>query len=130
MIFTLITLVVVGIILFILSFFTNDKFKDLEDQIEDVSISTLQETYRLKNKMKVLEEELLVSDSVSSDLDIPTPSSDEKQPPVYDQIKKLHDVGFSIDQIANSTALKVHDVRAILQQIYPGAMEKSEDDAQ
>ncbi|SET62734.1 hypothetical protein SAMN05421676_106118 [Salinibacillus kushneri] len=129
MIFALITLAIVGLVLFILSFFTHDKIKDLEDQIEDVSITSLQESYRLKNKMKVLEEELLTDPAFTENMDMPSPSSEENQPAIYDQIKKLYDVGFSIDQIANSTDLKVHDVRAIIHQLYPGEMEQQEGEA-
>lgn len=56
------TIVVVAIALFILSFFVNDRFEKLESEIEQLSMSTMQETYQLKKKVKVLEEELLTED--------------------------------------------------------------------
>ncbi|GAA0482443.1 hypothetical protein GCM10008986_04140 [Salinibacillus aidingensis] len=130
MIIALITLGAVSLVLFILSFFTNDKIKDLEDQIEDISITSLQESYRLKNKIKVLEEELLTDSAFTENTDIPSPSSDDDdQPAIYQQIKKLYDVGFSIDQIAKSTDLKVHDVRAIIHQLYPVELGQQEGEA-
>lgn len=49
----------IAIALFILSFFVNDRFEDLENQIEQLSISTMQDTYQMKKKIKILEEELL-----------------------------------------------------------------------
>jgi hypothetical protein len=128
MIFTLITLVIVGCVFFGLSFTANDKIDDLEKQIEELSITTLQESYRMKNKIKILEEELLTN-SFSEEMDLPTLSSDEKLPPIYKQIKKLYEVGFSIDQIAKSTTLKIHDVRAILSQLNLEVQHTDEGDA-
>ncbi|WP_044158125.1 hypothetical protein [Virgibacillus sp. MSP4-1] len=130
MIIALITLGAVSLVLFILSFFTKDKIKDLEDQIEDISITSLQESYRLKNKIKVLEEELLTDSAFTENTDIYSPSFDgEDQPAVYQQIQKLYDVGFSIDQIAKSTDLNIHDVRAIIHQLYPVEMGQQEGEA-
>jgi len=62
MLYVGISIIVIGIALFILSFFTNDKFEDLENQIEQLSISTMQDTYQMKKKINVLEEELLTDD--------------------------------------------------------------------
>ncbi|SER17065.1 hypothetical protein SAMN04487944_101487 [Gracilibacillus ureilyticus] len=53
----------VAVILWILSFFMQDRFKQLEDQFEQFSISTLQETYQLKKKVNILEEELLINEN-------------------------------------------------------------------
>lgn len=62
MFYTLITLIVVGAVLFIISFFMNDKFDEMESQLEQLSISTMQDTYQMKKKIKILEEELLSDD--------------------------------------------------------------------
>lgn len=53
MIYAISTIIVVAIILIILSFFMNDKFNELENQIEENSISTLQDTYQIKKKLKI-----------------------------------------------------------------------------
>ncbi|HLR66462.1 hypothetical protein [Virgibacillus alimentarius] len=66
MIYVILTLVIVAIVLFILSFFMKDRFDEMESQLEQISISTMQDTYQLKKKIKVLEEELL-SDDISLD---------------------------------------------------------------
>ncbi|WP_102027020.1 hypothetical protein [Salirhabdus sp. Marseille-P4669] len=126
--YALITLIVVGIVLFVLSFFTNDKIKDLEDQIDDLSVTTLKESYQLKRKIKILEEELL-TDFITENVELPTLPPEEKLPPVYKQIKKMHEVGFTIDQIANNTTLKPYDVRAILHQVNPDYVDATEGDA-
>lgn len=52
-----------SIVLLILSFFKKDKYKDLETQIENLTMTFMQENYQLKKKMKVLEEELLGNES-------------------------------------------------------------------
>ncbi|WP_099158511.1 hypothetical protein [Virgibacillus ndiopensis] len=62
MIYVLITLIAVAIVLFVLSFFMNDKFEEIENQLEQFSISTMQDTYQMKKKIKILEEELLTED--------------------------------------------------------------------
>ncbi|GEN31094.1 cell division protein FtsL [Cerasibacillus quisquiliarum] len=59
MIYAGITVIVVAIVLLILSLFMKDRIDDLENQVEQLSISNMQDTYQLKKKIKVLEEEIL-----------------------------------------------------------------------
>ncbi|UUI38465.1 hypothetical protein [Oceanobacillus oncorhynchi] len=70
MLVAILAVVVIGIILFILSFFINDRLEEVESQLEQLSITTMQDTYQLKKKVSVLEEELLPQnisdDAVSS----------------------------------------------------------------
>lgn len=62
MLYVVVTLIVVAIALFVLSYFVNDKFEELESQIDQLSISTKQDSYQMKKKIKILEEELLPDD--------------------------------------------------------------------
>lgn len=62
MIYILLTLILVAVVLLVLSFFMNDKFDEIESQLEQLSISTMQDTYQIKKKIKILEEELLSED--------------------------------------------------------------------
>lgn len=62
MIYILLTLILVAVVLLVLSFFMNDKFDEIESQLEQHSISTMQDTYQIKKKIKILEEELLSED--------------------------------------------------------------------
>lgn len=55
-----IILMVVGIFFIIISFFLKDKTKQLEKDLEELSINIYQETNGLKRRLKVVEEELLV----------------------------------------------------------------------
>ena len=59
MLTVIITIIVIAVVLFILSLFMEDKTAHLESEVEQLSITTMQETYQLKKKVKVLEEELL-----------------------------------------------------------------------
>lgn len=68
MIYAGIAIIIVAVVLFILSFFMNDKFEDLENQVEQLSISTMQDTYQMKKKIKILEEELLPEDIMQDTL--------------------------------------------------------------
>lgn len=62
MLYAIIAIIVVAIVLFILSYFMNDRIEEVEAQLEQMSITTMQDTYQLKKKVKVLEEELLPND--------------------------------------------------------------------
>jgi hypothetical protein len=63
-----VTIAIIAIALFILSFFLNDRFEKIESELEQLSISTMQDTYQLKKKVKVLEEELLTEDIETTDI--------------------------------------------------------------
>lgn len=52
-----------SIVLLVLSSFKRDKYKELENQVENLTMIVMQENYQLKKKMKVLEEELLGNES-------------------------------------------------------------------
>lgn len=68
MFIAIITILIIGIALFILSYFMNDKVAELENQLEQFSISTMQDTYQMKKKIKILEEELLPAEISHSPL--------------------------------------------------------------
>ena len=89
----------------------NDRFKDIEDQLEQHSMSTMQDTYQMKKKIKILEEELLTSD-FSNDV-----FQEGKQSPETDRkIVQLHEKGYSVQEITELTKLTTYDVKSILKQ--------------
>lgn len=51
-----------AVLLLILSFFKRDKVNDLEEQLEQLSVTVMQENYQMKKRIKILEEELLFHD--------------------------------------------------------------------
>ncbi len=60
---TILLLLVASVALLIFSYFKQDPVKDVEKQLENFSISLMQEILKLKNKVTVLEEELMLTDS-------------------------------------------------------------------
>ena len=60
--YLLIVLIVIGLIILMVSFFKEDSIKQLEDQIEGTSVTVMQELYKVKKKIRVLEEELMIED--------------------------------------------------------------------
>src|SRR5699024_10811781 len=109
MLYVGISIIVIAVVLFILSFFTNDKFEDLESQIEQLSLSTMQDTYQMKKKIKILEEELLTDDMN----DHATPTQETK-PIMMQKVYELSQQGYSYNDISKATNLSTHDIQAIL----------------
>lgn len=117
MFYIFITIIVVGIGLFITSFFLTDKVKELENQLEQFSITTMQDTYQIRKKLRVLEEELLTNEPI---VNKPTEEPEvfnhdlQNKPLLVQKIHHLYEQGFSIEDIAKETNLSNHDVNMIL----------------
>ena len=60
----IIALLVVSIALIAFSYFQREPIKEVEQELETLQLSAMQEIYKLKKKMTVLEEELLDSNVV------------------------------------------------------------------
>lgn len=110
MIYVLITLIAVAIVLFILSFFMNDKFADLQNQFEQFSLATIQDTYQIKKKLKVLEEELII-DQIPEAM---PQTTDHNKPLLVQKVYRLYQKGYSIEDIASRTQLSKNDVQSII----------------
>ncbi|MFD1018758.1 hypothetical protein [Thalassobacillus hwangdonensis] len=110
----IITTGTIGAVLFILSFFMNDRFKELEEQLEQQTISSMQDSYQIKQKIKVLEEELLAPD-ITEEL-LPAGNSPRMTggTPLVSKVKRLHNDGYNAKEIAHRTELKEHDVHSII----------------
>ncbi|SDD20467.1 hypothetical protein SAMN05421663_107252 [Terribacillus halophilus] len=111
MLIAAIAFLAVGIILWIFSFFMQDKFKQLDQQIEQLTLSSMQETYTLNKKVKILEEELLPSLQRE-----PKPNKDSQKPAIFQQVVRLHQQGYSIREIAQHTNMPEDDVYRIAKQ--------------
>ncbi|GAA0457787.1 hypothetical protein [Alkalibacillus silvisoli] len=127
MIYVLLTLLVTSIVLLVISFFMSNRFNELEQEIEQLSMSQIQEQYVIKNKLKVLEEELLTDTldlSVSSDLSTPGHTDthptqykgNRKEPAVVVKVKELYEQGYSDQEIESQTGLSQNDIKVIIQQ--------------
>lgn len=105
-----VTLLIISICLFIISFFTQDRFKEIENQIEQLSLSNLQDTYQIKKKLKVLEEELL-----PGKFDFNTNSRGKSS--LEKQIETLYRQGYSVSQISQTTKLSEYDIESLIKQL-------------
>lgn len=111
----IISLLSLSILLFIISFFQKDRYKTLENDVEELSMNFLQENYTLKKRLKVLEEELLMDEGPVFQ-SAPTQNRPKKQVHeiVKNQVLALHSQGMNLEQIAKQSALPVSDVQDII----------------
>src|SRR5699024_891922 len=115
------TIIVIAIILFIASFFMNDKYNEIESELEQLSIQSMQYTYQLRKKLEVLEEELLSWHIVAATDQQPTvqvqneiPSTLKNKPLLLQKVYHLQQQGYSVEDIAEQTDLTTHDIQTIL----------------
>jgi predicted Rossmann fold nucleotide-binding protein DprA/Smf involved in DNA uptake len=109
--YVLLSLLVVSTLLLILSFFVKDPIKELKNEVDQLSLNQIQELYQMKRKIKILEEELLVSDS---DFASTTSQKREVHAILKNQVWSLSQQGLSMDQIAKQSSLPIEDVEMIL----------------
>lgn len=102
-------LFIIAIFLFILSFFLPDSHKDIKEELEQLSLQFYQETYELKRRIHILEEELLITDGLRQHR-----LHSELNPIIINQVKMLAQQGLPVEQIAKQSALSVHEVQAII----------------
>ncbi|WKB36933.1 hypothetical protein QS257_08990 [Terrilactibacillus sp. S3-3] len=60
--FIILILIIIGLLTLAISFFKKDRIKQLEKQIEDNSITMMQELYKVKKKVRILEEEVMLEE--------------------------------------------------------------------
>src|SRR5690625_237088 len=113
MVYIFVSIVAIALILFLASFFMDDQVKELEEQLEQFSITTMQDTYQMKKKIKILEEELLTENIGNPDIKNIPPALKDK-PLLVQKVYHLHQHGYSQDEIAKQTSLDSHDVQTIL----------------
>lgn len=110
--YAIIILLAIAILLLVVSFYGKDRVKMVQEELDQLSLSMVQETYLLKKKIKVLEEELL-----TNDIDYETgPSQTSVMSLSNSTILSLHDKGLSYEEIGTKTNLPVEEVRLILEQ--------------
>jgi hypothetical protein len=113
--YVMLSLVFVSILLLFISFFAKDKIKELEEQVEQLTMSLVQETYQIKKKLKVLEEELLLNDEDVLDIVRQKTYADSFELE-RERVFSLYRQGLPYEQIAKETSLTTEEVRMMLQQ--------------
>ncbi|MEG9297284.1 hypothetical protein V6B33_12520 [Mangrovibacillus sp. Mu-81] len=101
-----------SILLFFLSFFQKDRYSGLEKEVEDLSMTFLQENYQMKKRLRVLEEELLMDGDSSMKGTAPVRKPIHEV--VRNQVIALHQQGIPLEQIAKQSALTKSDVQHII----------------
>ncbi|MCJ7843415.1 hypothetical protein MUB24_21570 [Lederbergia sp. NSJ-179] len=107
-----IILLSLAILLFLVSLFQPDKTKALEKEMEQLSMKMLQENYLLKKRVKVLEEELLITD-----LQGPLPKQNQVNRPneiLKNQVIALYHQGLNLGQISKQSSLPMNKVQQII----------------
>lgn len=102
-----------SLLLFLLSIFRKDPYKELKDEVDQLTMQQVQEIYQLKQRLKILEEELLVSDDHFTRVPKDTREIHEI---IKSQVLALAQQGKSIEQIASQSSLTKEDVYSILQE--------------
>ena len=121
--YVIISSLAISILLFILSFFKKDKVKELEKEVEHLSLTFMQEAYQLKKKIKILEEEFLLNEEdfpvvISEKIERPVRTKKDAYLPTRDKIFSLYKQGYSYEQIAKQSELTTEEVRILLEHVW------------
>lgn len=116
----MIGLVVFAALLFFISFFLKDPYKDIKDELDQFSMQQIQELFQIKRKIKILEEELLIDDSDFKPMKAFSPNKKEIHAIIKNQVWSLSQQGVSIEQIAKQSSLSIDDVQNIIAEFSSG----------
>ncbi|MFC0270004.1 hypothetical protein ACFFIX_00835 [Metabacillus herbersteinensis] len=108
----IIILFIISIALIGISFFQRDNVKELEQELDHLQLSAMQEIYKLKKKMRVLEEELLQNDVLGNQN---STTVDEPEMLNKSRVISKYKQGMSMDAIALSENVKLEEVKSIVE---------------
>ncbi|AIC94104.1 MULTISPECIES: hypothetical protein [Shouchella] len=108
-----------AIVLLIVSFVKEDKGSKIEDQIEHLSISFMQELHQVKNQLRDIE---LDAEIAAKDAQQQNRSNSHQQ--LLREILDLHKRGYSVEGIALETSLEPHEVDRLLSPYLDGQVEE------
>lgn len=109
MLYIIITLATIAIILFVSSFFMNDRFANIEKLVEEQSIKFSQDVFALKRKLTDLDERIQTNAYV-----IDRTGLADKTPLVTQKVYHLYQQGLSYEDIAKRTELTVDEIELII----------------
>jgi Mor family transcriptional regulator len=112
--YIIISLVALAAILFILSFFLKDPYMELREELDQLTIQQIQDLYQIKKKLKVLEEELLVNDSILDKQSSFNTGKKQIHDIIKNQVWSLAQQGMDLNQIAKQSSLSTHEVQEII----------------
>lgn len=110
----IIILFIISIALIGISYFQRDNVKELEQELDHLQLSAMQEIYKLKKKMRIVEEELLQNDVPLKEQ---TDSYEEQENKSNtSRVLAKYRQGMSLEAIALSEASSVEEIRLIVEQ--------------
>ncbi|QOR65533.1 hypothetical protein IM538_17215 [Cytobacillus suaedae] len=111
--YMIIGLLIFATLLLLLSFFRKDKLNEIEEQVDQLSLTLMHETYQLKKKMKILEEELLINDQEIPKPITPIPDDENENENENEYILSQVKKGIPLEQIAKESGLHTEEVRLL-----------------
>ncbi|MGG0788247.1 hypothetical protein ABE132_05845 [Peribacillus simplex] len=109
-----------AIVLLIISFFGKDKVTKLEEDLEQMTLTYMQDIYQLKMKVKILEEEFVIQDDIVPPVKDKSTVNPNDIEPIHEILKRqvlsLHSQGLSLDQIARQSSLTKEQTISVIEQ--------------
>ncbi|MDM5359726.1 hypothetical protein [Peribacillus sp. ACCC06369] len=109
-----------AIVLLIISFFSKDKVAKLEEDLEQITITYMQDIYQLKKKVKILEEEFVIQDDPVPPVKTKSLVTSNEVEPIHEilksQVLSLYSQGLSLDQIASQSSLTKEQTISVIEQ--------------
>lgn len=109
----IIILFIVSIVLIGISYLQRDNVKELEQELDHLQLSAMQEIYKLKKKMRIVEEELLHHDTSFKEQ---ATISNEDDKVNTSRILAKYRQGMSLEALALSEGMTVEEIRSIVGQ--------------
>lgn len=113
-------LIIVGLLIIIASFFVGKQSKQVEKDVEELSLNFYQETHQLKRRLKAIEEELLfepqtfVKNTKASPKQKTNVNINGIHQILVSQVITLHKQGYNIAEISKRSSLSTEQVQAII----------------
>lgn len=109
-----------AIVLLIISFFGKDKVTKLEEDLEQMTLTYMQDIYQLKKKVKILEEEFVIQDDPVPPVKTKSLVTSNEVEPIHEilksQVLSLYSQGLSLDQIARQSSLTKEQTISVIEQ--------------
>jgi hypothetical protein len=109
-----------AIVLLIVSFFGKDKVAKLEEDLEQMTLTYMQDIYQLKKKVKILEEEFVIQDDPVPPVKVKSTVNSNDSEPIHEilksQVLSLYSQGLSLDQIAKQSSLTKEQTISVIEQ--------------
>jgi hypothetical protein len=105
-----------AILLYILSFFQKDRTSIIEKELEDLTLNFHQETYQLKKRMDILEEELM-GNGIDFGVTEPSPKAGVHEI-LKNQVIALYQQGLDFEQISRQSSLSLEEVKEVISEIH------------